>query len=69
MIEHALRVNRCDKAAWQQHRREAKEVYDRRSTLSWTVDYGPFGVAANYGPEIEYEPGDDEPDEPQYDPR
>jgi hypothetical protein len=43
VIEHALRVNGCDMATFRQHGREVKEAHDRRSKLSWTVDYGPFG--------------------------
>ena len=42
VIRHALRVNGCDIATWEQHGREALEAYKRRSKLSWTVDYGPF---------------------------
>ena len=43
VIKHALRVNGCDMATWEQHGREAKAAYDRRSKLSWTVDYGWLG--------------------------
>ncbi len=43
VIKHALRVNDCDTATWQQHGLEAKKAYVRRSKLSWTVDYGPLG--------------------------
>ena len=42
VIRHALQVNDCDMATWEQHGREALEAYRRRSKLSWTVDYGPL---------------------------
>jgi hypothetical protein len=42
VIRHALQVNDCDMATWEQHGREALEAYKRRSKLSWTVDYGPL---------------------------
>ncbi len=43
VIEHALRVNDCDTAKWEQHALVAKEAYDRRSNLRWAINYGPFG--------------------------
>jgi hypothetical protein len=43
---HALRVNNCDMATWDEHGRESFETYERRKGLSWTVDYGPFSDSA-----------------------
>jgi hypothetical protein len=42
VIAHALRINACGAAVWEQHGRETKEAYDRRSKLNWTVDWGPL---------------------------
>jgi hypothetical protein len=39
LIEHFLHVNNCDMAMWEQHGREAKSNWDRRSKLTWTIDF------------------------------
>jgi hypothetical protein len=45
VIGHALRVNDCDMATWEQHGHETLEAWERRSKLRWTIDYGPFEKA------------------------
>jgi hypothetical protein len=38
LIAHFLRVNACDVAVWEQHSREVKADWSRRSKLTWTLD-------------------------------
>ncbi len=40
VVEHFMRVNGCDRAAFEEHRERAMEVFRRRSAEEWRVDLG-----------------------------
>ncbi|MGH2515229.1 MAG: HNH endonuclease [Ktedonobacterales bacterium] len=42
VIEHFLRVNSCDRAAFQRHYQEAMETWRSRSRYEWITDLGPY---------------------------
>ncbi|HEX6820392.1 MAG TPA: HNH endonuclease [Ktedonobacterales bacterium] len=39
LVAHFLRVNGCDRAAFERHRREAFEQWEERSRHEWTTDF------------------------------
>ena len=38
LIAHFLHVNNCDKATWLRHSREATATWERRSSLTWSIN-------------------------------
>ncbi len=42
VVEHFMNVNRCDRATFEEHSREAFAVWRRRSRHRWTVDLGEY---------------------------
>ena len=51
LVNHFLTVNKSTKEAFEAHKKEATEIYSRRSSyFYWEIDWGPFSqwVEENY---------------------
>ena len=53
VVAHFLRVNGCDRAAFQRHYREAMDRWRERSRFEWQTDLGPYNPPAPQAPEAE----------------
>jgi hypothetical protein len=42
VVQHFMKVNRCDREAFKQHVREALEQWKQRSEHRWEVNFGPY---------------------------
>ena len=42
VVEHFMKVNNCDLAAFEKHREEAFRQWAERSTYKWKVDIGEY---------------------------
>ena len=53
VVAHFLRVNGCDRAAFQRHYRAAMDRWRERSRFEWQTDLGPYNPPAPLAPEAE----------------
>lgn len=42
VIEHFMEVNGCDRKTFDQHKKEAKAQWEKRSQSPWECDFGKF---------------------------